>query len=248
MADFDNKVVLVIGGTTGIGRQAALKFAARGAKLVVVGRTPKAGAEVVQTIKHAGGEAFYLPVDVADTASVETLVAETSSRFGRIDCAFNNAGWEGVGVPLAEQEEVDWQKMLEIKLSGTWRCMKFELQKMQNQTSGVIVNMAGSWGLIGFANHSAYCAAAHGILGLTKTAALEYARQGIRVNALCPGAVDTMLLDRLLGGNAEIKMQMAAGLPMGRLSTPDEVAEAVLWLASDAASYVNGEALNLSGG
>jgi NAD(P)-dependent dehydrogenase (short-subunit alcohol dehydrogenase family) len=168
--------------------------------------------------------------------------------YGTIDIAFNNAGWEGVPAKTADIEEDDWHKMLDIKLTGVWRCMKFELKQMLNQGGGAIVNMSGNWGLVGFPEYGAYCAAAHGIMGLTKAAALEYVRDGIRVNALCPGAVDTPLLDRIFGGNQEIKKAYGEQLAMGRLATPEEIAEAVVWLCSESASYVNGHGLELTGG
>ena len=145
-------------------------------------------------------------------------------------------------------EEADWQRMLDIKLTGLWRCMKFELKQMLVQGNGSIVNMSGNWGLVGFPEYGAYCAAAHGIMGITKAAALEYVGDGIRVNAVCPGAVDTPLLDRIFGGNEEIKNGFGEQLPMGRLATAEEIAEAVIWLSSDAASYVNGHGLELTGG
>lgn len=176
------------------------------------------------------------------------MAQKSVQAFGRIDIAFNNAGWEGVPAKTADIEEEHWQRMLDIKLTGVWRCMKFELQQMQQQGQGVIVNMAGNWGLVGFAQYGAYCAAAHGIMGLTRTAALEYAAEGIRVNAVCPGAVDTPLLDRIFGGDQEIKNGFGASLPLGRIATPEEIADAVLWLSSDASSYVNGHGLELTGG
>ena len=246
--DLKDKVVLIVGGTGSIGRATALAFANEGSKLIIAGRNTEAGSAVIDALKNAGSEATFISCDLTDTDSVDNLASAAVKTYGRIDIAFNNAGWEGVPAKVADIEEDDWHTMLNIKLTGLWRCMKFELAQMQKQGAGAIVNMSGNWGLVGFAQYGAYCAAAHGIMGLTKTAALEYIQDGIRVNAVCPGAVDTPLLDRIFGGNEEIKNGFGASLPIGRIATPEEIAEAVLWLSSDAASYVNGHGMELTGG
>lgn len=246
--ELENKVVLIVGGTGAIGAASAIAFADHGCKLVIAGRNQEAADSVLASVTSAGSEGVFIQCDLTDPASVEHLGKKSIAAYGVIDIAFNNAGWEGVPALTADINESDWQKMLDIKLSGVFRCMKFELEHMQKQGSGAIVNMAGNWGLIGFAQYGAYCAAAHGIMGLTKTAALEYARDGIRVNAVCPGAVDTPLLDRMFGGNQDIKDAVAEQLPIGRIAKPEEIAEAVVWLSSDAASYVNGHGMELTGG
>lgn len=249
MREMDQKVLLVMGGTGSIGSATALAFAQRGATAVIAGRDAAKGAEVVRAIKRAGAAALFLELDVTDSASVERVVARTVGEFGRIDYAFNNAGWEGTAVKAADIAEADWNRMLDVKLSGVWRGMKCQLRQMQSQEQGgAIVNMAGNWGLVGFPRFSSYCAAAHGILGLTKAAAMEYSRECIRINAVCPGAVDTPLLDRIFGGDPHVKEQFAQQVVAGRLARPEEIAQAVLWLCSAAASYVNGESIVLNGG
>ena len=248
MTDSKRKVVLIVGGTGSIGRATAIAFARKNYNIIISGRSVDAGNDVVQAVLDEGVDGRFIQCDITDAKSVTELANAAVAAFGSIDIAFNNAGWEGVPARTAEIEEDDWQKMLDIKLTGLWRCMKFEITQMQKQGAGAIVNMSGNWGLVGFAQYGAYCAAAHGIMGLTKTAALEYVQEGIRVNAVCPGAVDTPLLDRIFGGNQEIKQGFGASLPIGRIATPEEIAEAVVWLSSDAASYVNGHGLELTGG
>ncbi|MFT5133790.1 MAG: NAD(P)-dependent dehydrogenase (short-subunit alcohol dehydrogenase family) [Gammaproteobacteria bacterium] len=243
-----NKVALIVGGTGSIGSATAIAFARLGCKIIIAGRNKPAGEEVLKSIANAGSEGVFIQTDLTDLKSVDNLAQQALAEYGTIDIAFNNAGWEGVPAKTADIEEADWHKMLDIKLTGVWRCMKFELKQMVKQGSGAIVNMSGNWGLVGFPEYGAYCAAAHGIMGITKAAALEYVRDGIRVNAICPGAVDTPLLDRIFGGNQEIKKGYGEQLPMGRIATPEEIAEAVLWLCSDSASYVNGHGLELTGG
>ena len=245
---FTNQVALILGGTSGIGRAAALRFAAEGAAVVIGGRNVGNGEDISEEICGAGGDALFARTDVGSLEQVQAIVATTVERFGRLDCAFNNAGWEGTGSATADTSESDWQRMIDIKLNGVWRGVREQIPAMLKGGGGSIVNMAGNWGLVGFPNYASYCAAAHGILGLTKAAALEYAGQGIRINAVCPGAVDAPLLERMVGGDASIKAAFAAELPAGRLATEEDVAEAVLWLASDAAAYVNGTSIVLDGG
>jgi NAD(P)-dependent dehydrogenase (short-subunit alcohol dehydrogenase family) len=179
---------------------------------------------------------------------VRELVNTVVSTYGRLDIAFNNAGYDEQAIPTADIDEDDWLGMINTKLSGAWRCAKYELQQMAKQENGAIVNMAGSWGVVGFPGHSPYCAAAHGIMGLTKAAAKEYAQQGIRVNAVCPGAVRSPMLERMASGNEALMDTFGKGVAAGRVATPEEVAAAVLWLSSPAASYVNGVGLMLDGG
>lgn len=240
-----DKVALVVGGTSGIGLAVATKFRAAGYQTVISGRSEENGKANAEA-----NDLHFIRCDVQQTQSVNALVNEVVARFGRLDCAFNNAGWEGPAVPTAEIDEADWQKMIDTKLSGIWRCMAAELKQFQAQSDskGAIVNMAGNWGLVGFPNFSSYCAAAHGIMGVTKAAAMEYAKSGIRINAVCPGAVDAPMLDRMVGGSEEIKQSFGEQLSIGRICQPEEIADVVLWLCSDAASYVNGVGLTLDGG
>ncbi len=225
-----------------------MRFAAEGAAVVIGGRNVDNGEDISEEICGAGGDALFARTDVGSLEQVQAIVATTLERFGRLDCAFNNAGWEGTGSATADTSESDWQRMIDIKLNGVWRGVREQIPAMLKGSGGSIVNMAGNWGLVGFPNYASYCAAAHGVLGLTKAAALEYAGQGIRINAVYPGAVDAPLLDRMVGGDASIKAAFAAELPAGRLATEEDVAEAVLWLASDAAAYVNGTSIVLDGG
>jgi NAD(P)-dependent dehydrogenase (short-subunit alcohol dehydrogenase family) len=246
---FSGRVALVVGATGAIGARTAQLFAQSGAKVVLAGRSMTALAAVASGIEGASTETLCVACDVTDPDSMERVVTDAVARFGRVDAAFNNAGWEGAAVESADISEDDWAKMMDIKLSGTWRGLKFQVRQMIAQgDGGSIVNMAGNWGLIGFPQYASYCAAAHGVMGLTRSAALEYAGRGIRVNAVCPGAVDTPMLSRMIGGNEAVKGHFAAAIPMGRLAYPDDVARAVLWLCSDNASYITGQGIMLTGG
>ncbi len=239
---------LVVGGTGGIGLATAQRFAAAGARVAIAGRDRARGEAALAALSGDGAEGVFLTLDVTDPASVAAAVAAVVERWGKLDCAFNNAGWEGVPAPLEQQTEADWQRMIETKLSGTWRCLRAEISCMRTQGHGTIVNMAGNWGLVGFPNFAPYCAAAHGIVGLTKAAALEVAGAGLRVNAVCPGAVDAPMLDRMVGGDPASKTSFGDSLAIGRICTPEEVANAVVWLCSPESSYVNGASLPLDGG
>lgn len=242
--DFAGAVALVVGATGTIGRETTRRFAAAGARVVLAGRDVAAGEALAEEL---GG--VFSPCDVTDMAAHEAAVAAAMRAFGRLDMAFNNAGWEGTGEAAADIAEADWLRMMDVKLNGTWRGVKAQARQMLAQGGGgAIVNMAGSWGLVGAAGQAAYCAAAHGVMGLTRAAALDYAASGIRVNAVCPGAVDTPMLARMFGGNADALAGYAAGLPMGRVATPADVAGAVLWLCSSDAGYVTGQGMGISGG
>ena len=245
---FQNKTVLILGATSGIGRAAALRFAQEGANVVVGGRNEDNGNEVVRSIEGMDGNAIYVQTDVRELAAVRNAVDRAVETFGELNVAFNNAGLAGSGNKAAEESEADWSEMINTKLNGVWRGMKCQIPAILEAGGGSIVNMAGNWGLIGFPTYAAYCAAAHGVMGLTKAAAMEYVGAGVRINAVCPGAVDAPILDRMTGGNEDIKNSFAQQLPVGRLCSQEDIAEAVLWLASDAASYVNGVGLVLDGG
>ena len=245
---FQDKTALILGGGSGIGRTTALRFAEEGANVVIGGRDKVNGAGVVRAIEALGGSAVYTPTDVRDTDSVRNAVEATLSAFGKLHIAFNNAGLAGAGRKLAAEHDADWLNMIDTKLNGVWRGMKYQLPAILDAGGGAIINMAGSWGLVGFPNYAAYCAAAHGVMGLTKAAAMEYAGAGVRINAVCPGAVDAPILDRMTGDNEDVKNDFARQLPVGRLCSQDDVAAAVLWLASDDASYINGVGLTLDGG
>ena len=245
---FQDKTVLILGATSGIGRTTALQFAREGASVVIGGRNADNGNEVVRSIEAMDGNGLYVQMDVTDLGAVQNAVDRTVETFGGLNIAFNNAGLAGTGNKTADESEADWSDMINTKLNGVWHGMKCQIPAMLESGGGAIVNMAGNWGLIGFPTYAAYCAAAHGVMGLTKAAAMEYVGAGIRVNAVCPGAVDAPILDRMTGGNEEIKTSFAQQLPVGRLCSQEDIANAVLWLASDAASYVNGVGLVLDGG
>jgi NAD(P)-dependent dehydrogenase (short-subunit alcohol dehydrogenase family) len=245
---FTGKVALVTGASSGIGRATALAFAREGAKVVVSDVVVDGGNETVQLIKKAGGEAFFVKADVAETADVESLVQQTVATYGRLDCAHNNAGISGPLTTVADTAESKWDRVIAINLKGVWLCMKYELQHMSKQGSGAIVNTASGAGLVGIAGASAYVASKHGVLGLTKTAALEYAKQGLRVNAVCPGVIETPMVQRLTDRHPSAAEAMVAGHPIGRVGKPEEIAEAVIWLCSEAASFVTGLAMSVDGG
>lgn len=247
-AEWKDKVAIITGGTSGIGRDTAILFAKTGAKVVVAGRREKEGQEVVDAIHGAGGEALFVKTDVAKTTDVQALVQRTVQKFGRLDVAFNNAGIEGNWIPIAEQSEEDWDRTIDINVKGVWLCLKYEIQQMLKQrTGGAIVNMSSVAGFIGAAGAATYCASKHAVLGLTKSAALEMGRNGIRVNAICPGIIETPMGERIFGA-PEINKWALTFYPVGRFGKPMEIAEAVLWMCSDRASFMTGQSLVLDGG
>ena len=246
--ELEGKVGLVTGGTSGIGRETAVLFAKAGAKVVVAGRRERDGEETVEMVRAAGGEGLFVKTDVSKASEVEALIQTTVERFGRLDVAFNNAGIEGVWVPITRQSEEDWDRTIEINLKGIWLCLKYEIRQMLKQGGGgAIVNMASIMGLIGSAGTGAYSASKHGVIGLTKTAALENARSGIRINAVCPGAVEAPMAERVFGAPKVHKYVLGCH-PIGRFGRPAEIAEAVVWMCSDRASFMTGQSMVLDGG
>jgi NAD(P)-dependent dehydrogenase (short-subunit alcohol dehydrogenase family) len=242
------KVAIVTGGTSGIGRDAAVLFAKAGAKVMVAGRREVEGKETIDLIRAAGEDGLFVKTDVSRAADVRALVQKTVEKFGRLDVAFNNAGIEGSWSPIAEQSEEDWDSTIDINLKGVWLCLKYEIQQMLKQGGGgAIVNMASVAGFIGSAGAATYCASKHGVMALTKSAALETARSGIRVNVVCPAVIETPMGERLWG--APEAKKFALGLhPIGRFGRPEEIADAVVWMCSDGASFMTGQSLVLDGG
>jgi NAD(P)-dependent dehydrogenase (short-subunit alcohol dehydrogenase family) len=246
--DLSGKVALVTGGTTGIGRDTAVLFAKAGAKVAISGRREAEGRETVELIRAAGGEGLFVQGDVSKAADVESLVKKTVDTFGRLDIAFNNAGIEGVWVPIIEQSEEDWDRTIDINLKGTWLCLKYEVRQMLKQGGGgKIVNMSSVAGLMGSPGAATYCASKHGVIALTKTAALEYAKHGIRVNVVCPAVIETAMGERLFS-DPEFNKFVLGLHSLGRFGKPAEVAEAVLWMCSDRSSFMTGQPLVLDGG
>ena len=244
-----DKVALVTGGSAGIGRSTALAMAREGASVVIANRGSRGGEETVRQIVAIGGVATFVQTDVTREEQIEALVARTVDLYGRLDCAFNNAGYEGMRVPTADVSEADWELAVTTNLTGVWRCMKYEIRQMLNQGGGVIVNMSSVVGQAGLPGISpALVACHHGIIGLTRQAALEYVKQGLRINAVCPTVTRTERFARVHGANPEVEMRMAARNPAGRIGEPEDVAGAVVWLCSDAASFIVGHTLAVDGG
>ncbi len=245
----EGKFVLVTGGGSGIGRASALAFAGQGAGVIIADLMIEGGEETVAMIEKGGGRAIFVQTDVSKALDVETMVEKAVKTFGRLDCAFNNAGILGERNLAADYTEEEWNKIIGINLTGTWLCMKYEILQMLKQNSGAIVNTASVLGLVG-ANGpaAAYAASKHGVVGLTKSAALTYAQSGIRINSVCPGFIKTPLIDPMIGGDPEIEAALNQRHPIGRMGKPEEVAEAVVWLCTDAASFVTGHSMSVDGG
>ena len=243
------KVALVTGGGSGIGRAAALAYAREGARVVVVDLDAERGQATVNAIGNVDSAAMFVKADVSRQSDVETMINRTVDAYGRLDCAFNNAGIEGaVGVATADYPEHTWDHVINVNLKGVWLCMKHELAQMLRQGGGTIVNTASVAGLVGGTFGSAYYASKHGVVGLTKAAAVEYGGSAIRVNAVCPGVIRTEMAERLISGRKELESKIASLHPLGRLGTSEEVAETVIWLSSDEASFVTGQAIAVDGG
>ncbi|HLW70397.1 MAG TPA: SDR family oxidoreductase [Candidatus Binataceae bacterium] len=244
----DDKVAFVTGGGSGIGRATALRLAREGAKIMIADYVPESAEKTVKLIKDAGGNASCVAADVAIAQQVEAAVDKTVETYGRLDCAFNNAGIEGTIAETTAYPEESFDRTIAINLKGVWLCMKYELPQMLKQGSGTIVNTASTLGLVAMETAGAYVASKHGVVGLTRTAALEFAQRNIRVNCVCPGFIRTPMIERALDKNMVDEASMVAIEPVGRLGKPEEIAEGVLWLCSDAASFVTGHTLTIDGG
>jgi NAD(P)-dependent dehydrogenase (short-subunit alcohol dehydrogenase family) len=246
---YANKIVLVTGGTSGIGRATALAFACEGAEVIIAARRENLGNEVVSEIKTHGGNAVFIKTDIRIPEEIDSLFKEISARYGRLDVAFNNAGLgSSTAPPAAKITEEEWDDILNTNLRGAWLCMKQEVSQMLKQGGGVIVNTASILGLTGEYGLASYCASKHGIIGLTKTAALEYAHKNIRVNAVCPGPIRTAMLEAPVVHFPKMMDMLLAKTPMRRIGEPEEIAGAVLWLGSDESSFMTGKELVVAGG
>ncbi len=243
-----DKVALVTGAASGIGRATAQIFAREGARVAVADLNLDGCEETAAMIKKAGGDAFAIRCNVARSAEVQAMVEQVVRAYGRLDLGFNNAGVSPAGGRIGEIPEDDWDRVIAINLTGVWLCMKYELAQMTAQGGGVIVNTASIMGLVGERRTGAYCAAKHGVVGLTKTAALEYAKRNIRVNAVCPGSTLTPMMQKGFERDPRLEEAYKQSHPLGRLGTPQDIGEAVVWMCSGEASFVTGVALPVDGG
>lgn len=246
--ELEGRVALVTGAAMGMGLAAAQAFAQAGAHVVMADVNAAAVEAAAEQIAAAGGDALAIVCDVADEAQVADLVARTVTVYGRLDAAFNNAGIQSPAVELADVDIAEYDRIMAINLRGVWHCMQHQLRQMREQKSGAIVNNSSLGGLVGVPGRAAYHATKHGVIGLTKSAALEYAARGIRINAVCPGIIETPMVMGMLEGEAEVMKEMMRDVPIGRLGRADEVASAVLWLCSPASTFVIGQAIAVDGG
>ncbi len=245
----DGKIILVTGGSTGIGRATSEILAREGATVVIADIQDQAGAATVEGIRATGGKAEYRHVDVGDAAQVGDLITDIARRHGGLDGAFNNAGVEGPTAKIVDVTLDDWERVIRVNLTGVFICMKFEIAQMITQgRGGSIVSTASAAGLIGIPGAVSYNSAKHGVVGMTKTVALEYASRNIRVNAVCPGFIETPMLERVTDASVKIRDQLIRAVPMRRVAQPSEIGDTVAWLMSDKSSYVTGVALPIDGG
>jgi NAD(P)-dependent dehydrogenase (short-subunit alcohol dehydrogenase family) len=247
---FENKVALITGAASGLGLATAKAFAESGASVVLADWNEKEVEAAAREIADRGHKTLAIRCDVSDDAQVEAMVDRTIAAFGRLDAAYNNAGVQGVLAETADSPREDYERVMAINLRGVWSCMKFELQQMRKQSSGAIVNCSSLGGLIGGDRRGTYHAAKHGVIGFTRSAALEYATRGIRVNAVCPGMIQTPMTDQMIaaGQGEALEAMLKTYVPMARQGRPEEIADAVLWLCSSAASYVTGQSISVDGG
>ena len=246
---FENNVAVVTGAASGLGLATAKAFAESGASVVLADWHEEAAQSAAKELANKGHKTLAVRCDVSDDAQVQAMVKQTVATFGRLDAAYNNAGVQNVLAETADTTQEDYDRVMGINLRGVWSCMKFELQQMRKQGCGTIVNCSSLGGLVGGAERGIYHAAKHGVLGFTKSAALEYAARGIRINAICPGLIWTPMADQMVaGGQGEILEAMKKSVPMGRYGRAEEIADVVLWLSSDAASYVTGQSISVDGG
>lgn len=245
---FINKVVLVTGGASGIGRACCLDFADEGATVVIADVNEEGGNETVSMLKAKGNESLFIKTDVSVSSDVENLINQIVERYSRLDCACNNAGVEGINTPTAQYSETDWDQIINTNLKGVWLSMKYEIPQMLKQETGSIVNISSGLAFVAFPGMPAYVSSKHGVVGLTKTAALEYSRMGIKINAVCPGPIRTLMMERAFEAHPEVENYLVSQIPQGRLGKPEEVAKAVLWLASDDSPFVAGHTLVVDGG
>lgn len=245
---FKDRVALVTGAASGIGRASALAFARQGAQLIIADVNDDGGKETESLIKKAGGEALFIRTDISPATDVENLVMMVVQKHGRLDYAHNNAGIEGAAFLTGDYTEEEWDRVIDVNQKGIWLCMKYEIRQMLEQKGGAIVNTSSGAGIKGFPYHAAYSASKHATIGLTRTAALEYAKESIRINAVCPGFIRVGLTEQAISVNAALERKFKALVPVGRFGEGEEVAEAVVWLCSDAASFMTWQTLVIDGG